>query len=148
MAVEDWIDEVAKKAGQVADGRGGWVRAYRLFEKEDFPEALIEFPCALTYTEDVVMAAPAGGPNIDIWRGVTEFHLAPGVKKSDFPYLLRFFARIRAVFTSDYNLGSRVEYCRLRVEGPSIEGPVVFEPNTESANQGLIAHWIVRERYN
>lgn len=146
MAVENWIDEIAKKAGQVADGKGGYVRSYLLFGKDEFPETLTIFPCALTYPEDVIMQTPDSGPNVDTWRGITEFHLVPGTKKSDFPYIVRFYARIRAVFAANRDLGGRVQYCKLAVEGPSIEGPVVFQPNTEAATQGLIVHWVVRER--
>jgi len=144
--LEQWIDDIAKKAAQVSDGRGGFVRSYMLFEKAEFPETLTVFPCALTYPEDVIMQTPDSGPNVDTWRGITEFHLVSGVKKSDFPYMLRFFNRIRAVFAVDRDLDGKVQYCKLNIEGPSIEGPVVFEPNTEVANQGLIVHWTVRER--
>jgi hypothetical protein len=144
--LDSWIDEIAKKAGQVADGRGGFVRSYPVFEKDEWPETLTVWPCALTYTEDVVVQQAAAGPNVDMWRGVIEFHLVAGVKKSDFPYILRFFSRIRAVFAVDTDLGGRVQYCKLSVEGTSIEGPVVFEPGTDHVNQGLLAHWIVRER--
>lgn len=146
MPVENWIDTLARKAGQVSDGRGGTVRAYLLFGKDEFPETLTVFPCAITYPEDVVMQTPDSGPNVDTWRGITEFHLVAGVKKSDFPYILRFYARIRAVFAVDRDLGGRVQYCKLNVEGPSIEGPVVFNPSSEITTQGLIVHWVVRER--
>jgi len=146
MAVENWIDEIAKKAGQVSDGRGGYVRSYMLFGKDEFPETFTVFPCAITYPEDVIMQTPDSGPNVDTWRGITEFHLVPGVKKSDFPYIVGFYARIRAVFAIDRTLNNKVQYCKLSIEGPSIEGPVVFEPGTEVANQGLIIHWVVRER--
>ncbi len=144
--LEQWIDDIAKKCAQISDGKGNQVRSYMLFEKDEFPETLSQFPCALTYPEDVIMATPDSGPNVDTWRGITEFHLVPGTKKSDFPYMLRFFSRIRAVFATNRDLGGKVQYCKLSIEGPSIEGPVVFEPNTEIANQGLIVHWTVRER--
>ncbi len=62
--------------------------------------------------------------------------------------MIRFFARIRAAFAVDRDLGGKVQYCKLTVEGPSIEGPVAFDPDTEITNQGLIAHWTVRERFS
>lgn len=144
--LEDWIDIIAKRFGQIPDGRGGLVRSYRLFEVAEVPEALTVWPCAITYTEDVNMQQPDGGPNVDMWRGITELHLVPGTKKSDIPYMLRFFNRVRVAFSADRTLGGRVQYCRLTVEGPSIEGPIMFDPNTEIANQGLLVHWVVRER--
>lgn len=146
--LEEWIDLVAKKVGQVGDGKGGFVRSYMLFEKNEFPESLTVFPCVLTYTEDVVMTCPDSGPNVDVWRGISEFHIVPGTKKSDFPTILGFFSRIRAVFATDRTLGGKVQFCKLSIEGPSIEGPIVFNPNTEVATQGLIAHWTVRERFS
>jgi hypothetical protein len=148
MSIESWIDEVARKAAQVENGLGGHVRAYALFEKDEFPEHLTVYPSAITYTDDVVMQCPDGGPNVDTWRGVTEFHLVAGTAKNHYPFILRFFTRIRAVFAVDRDLGGRVQYCKLSVEGPSIEGPVVFDPGSDNANLGLIAHWTVRERYS
>lgn len=146
--LENWIDEIAKMIGQVSDGRGGSIRSYRLFEKNEFPETISVFPSALTYPEDVVMASPDSGPNVDTWRGITELHIAPGTKKADFPYILGFFSRIRAAFAIDRTLGGRVQFCKLSIEGPSIEGPIIFNPNTEIATSGLKINWIVRERLN
>ncbi len=144
--VEDWIDEVAKRFAQIPDGKGGFVRSYRLIEVAEIPEALTVYPCAISYTDDVTMQTPDGGPNVDMWRGLTELHLVPGQKKSDIPYMIRFFGRVRSVFALDRTLGGKVQYCKLTVEGPSIEGPIVFDPNTEIANQGLLVHWVVRDR--
>lgn len=144
--LEDWIDAVAALAGNVQTGDGRYVTAYKMFGNPTIPEALTVFPCAITYTESVVMETPDSGPNVNTWLGVTEFHLAKGTKKSDYPYMLRFFHRIRAAWTADRTLGGRVQYIRLNIEGPSIEGPIVFNPNTEIVTQGLLVHWVVRER--
>ncbi len=144
--LENWIDDVAKKIGQVSDGKGGVVRSYLLFEKNEFPETLSVFPCALTYPEDVIMVCPDSGPNVDTWRGITELHIAAGTNKAVFPYILGFFSRIRAVFAEDRTLGGKVQYCKLSIEGPSIEGPLIFNPNTEIATSGLKINWTVRER--
>jgi hypothetical protein len=144
--LENWIDEVARIAGTVPNGRNGFIAAYKLFAEPKIPETLTVFPCAITYTESVVMQMPDSGPNVDTWLGVTEFHLAAGTKKTDLPSMHRFFHRIRVAWAADRTLGGRVQYCKLNVEGPSIEGPIVFNPNTEIATQGLLVHWVVRER--
>jgi hypothetical protein len=148
MPLEDWIDEVAKKAGQVSDGRGGFVRAYAVFGKDEWPANLTVFPAALTFTENVVVRNPESGPNVDSWIGIIEFHLVPGTSRKDYPYIMRFFNRIRAAFAADKTLGGLVQYCKLTEEGPSIEGPIVFDPDTGDANLGLVAHWVARERYS
>jgi len=54
MAVENWIDEIAKLF-EISDGRKGTVKSYRAYEKADFPEAITVYPCAITYTTGVKM---------------------------------------------------------------------------------------------
>lgn len=144
--LENWIDEITKLFGKLSNGSGGNVRSYKLFELAELPEAITVFPCAISYVEDVVMTMPDSGPNVDMWRGITELHIAPGMKKSDYPKILPYFNRVRGIFALDRTLGGKVQYCKLTVEGPSIEGPIIFSPDTEITNQGLMVHWVVRER--
>lgn len=148
MSVENWIDEVVKIAGSVSDGQGGQVRAYAVYEKSEFPDTLSDFPCAITYTKDAAMSYPDGGPNIDTWNGVTEFHLAQDVSKARYPAVMLYFARIRAAFAANRTLGDRVSYCRLSTTEPAIEGPVILQYGSEEPHLGLVAHWIVRERFS
>ena len=144
MAVENWIDAVAK-AFEIDDGRGGTVRSYRVFEKAEFPEALSDYPCAITYPVSVSSQYSLGGPCIDLWRGKTEFHITENVNKGNLPMLLRYIARIRYAAAANMKLGGLVEHFVLSTEGPSILGPVVLRYGGEEPHQGFIVHWVVKE---
>lgn len=145
MAVENWIDEIAKLAGEVPNGKGGKVKSYRVFAKADFPEGLTVFPCAITYTTQVITSYSQGGPCIDLWKGVTEFHLSEGTAKSEYPAVMRFFAHIRAAFAQHMTLGGKVAYCKLAEDEPSLQGPVVLQYGAEQPHHGIIARWVVKE---
>jgi hypothetical protein len=148
MAVEQWIDAIAKLWDAVSDGRGGNVTSYRAYERDNFPEALADFPCAITYVTEVENIYSTGGPLIDLWRGVTEFHLFPGVDKRDLPQLMRYFARIRNAASGSITLGGLVSHFLLRVSnsgGPSIVGPVVLQYGSEQPHHGLLVYWEVKE---
>jgi hypothetical protein len=144
MAVENWIDEIAKLAA-VDDGRGGKVHSYRVFERAEFPESLSVFPCALTYTVSVQSIYSDSGPCIDMWRGHTEYHLTPTIDKSQYPFIMRFFARIRNAFALHRKLGGKVEYCTLLTEEPGIVGPVILTYGSEEPHLGIIVKWLVKE---
>jgi hypothetical protein len=145
MAVENWIDEIADLAGTVDDGKGKKVRSYRVFKKAEFPEALNVFPCALTYTTEVRPAYSMGGPCTDLWYGITEFHLVPDEAKKNYPFIMRFFARIKAAFALHMTLGGRVAYVQLRTDEAGLQGPLVLQYGTENPHLGIIARWIVKE---
>lgn len=145
MAVEQWIDEICKIAGSVPNGKGGKVLSYSVFEKSNFPEGLSKFPCAITYTTQVVSTYSISGPCVDMWKGVTEFHLSAGTAKTDFPDIMRYFARIRAAFAGRVTLGGKVAYCLLSTEEPSLQGPVVLTYGTEQPHYGIVARWVVKE---
>ena len=53
MAVTDWIDKIAKVWSKIEDGKGSSMRSYRSFEKAEFPDALSQFPCVLTYVTNL-----------------------------------------------------------------------------------------------
>lgn len=144
MAVTDWIDEITR-LWEVSDGKGGQVRSFRVFEKEEFPEALSTFPCAITYTEGV-RDRYGQGVSVDLWRGVTEFHLTPDLNRRAFPNLMRFFARIRDAAAGNVTLNGKVSWFALRTEGgDSIEGPVKLQYGTENVHYGLVVRWEVKE---
>jgi len=148
MAVETWIDDITRLWDQVSDGRGGSVRSYRVYEKDDFPEALSDFPCALTYSTEVENVYSLGGPLVDLWQGVTEFHLFPNVDKRNFPAIMKFFARIRNAASGSMTLGGKVAHFLLRNAnsgGASIQGPVVLQYGGEEPHHGLLVFWEVNE---
>lgn len=142
--IEKWIDALVDVAGGVETGtKSRKMRAYYLFKKTEFPEALTEFPCALVYPERLDTQYSDGAPCIEIWTGKVEFHLTPDTQKGAYPDVMRYFARIRNAFAAHRTLGGRVSYCVL--DSPlSIEGPVVLQYGTENPHMGLIAHWVVK----
>ena len=46
MAVENWIDEIVALAGTISDGKQH-VRSYSVFARDEFPESITEYPCAM-----------------------------------------------------------------------------------------------------
>lgn len=148
MAIETWIDDITRLWDQVSDGHGGSVRSYRVYEKDEFPEALADYPCALTYTTEVESVYSLGGPLIDLWKGVTEFHLFPNVDKRNFPAVMKYFARIRNAAAGSMTLGGSVSHFLLRNTesgGASIQGPVVLQYGNEEPHHGLLVYWECKE---
>lgn len=145
MAVEDWIDEVCKLAGEVSNGKGGTVKSYSVFKKDNFPEALTVFPCAISYTTQVISEYSDSGPCIDLWKGHTEFHLVPNTNKQNYPEIMRYFARIRNAFALHRKLGGKVSFIQLSIDEASLQGPVTMQYGTENPHLGILASWIVKE---
>lgn len=144
MDVVNWIDGVSK-VFEISDGRGGTVRSFRLYERNDFPESLSTFPSALSYVTDMEINYSTGGPVIELWRGVTEFHIVPSVAKIHYPYVLAFYRRIITAATANMTLGGTVNYFLLRGGGEtSIQGPVVLQYGSEEPHLGLIVNWVVK----
>ncbi len=145
MAVENWIDEICK-LWEVDDGKGGKVKSYRVYEKAEFPAALSVYPCAITYTVDVIDHYSAGA-SYDLWNGKSEFHFQ-GIDKSRYPAMMLFFARIRDAAAGSLSLGGKVAHFKLRTPdegGPSIQGPVMLQYGSEDPHDGLVIYWRVKE---
>ncbi|NSW52206.1 MAG: hypothetical protein HPY85_06855 [Anaerolineae bacterium] len=145
MAVEQWIDEIARLCGEIEGHDGKKVKSYSLFEKREIPETLTVFPCAIHYVENVQLSYSVGGPNIELWYGVSEFHLFGDNKRSNVPDALRMYARIRNAFASHLRLNGKVAYCLLRPNQENILGPVEMKYGTENPHMGLVARWVVKE---
>lgn len=145
MAVENWIDAISA-LWEIEDGAGGTVKSYRVFEKSEFPETITVWPCAITYTRGVKSNYSLGGPCIDHWQGVTEFHLYDNVDRSHMPEMMRWFARIRNAAAGSITLGGLVAHFML---DPSVEnnilGPVVMQFGSENPHHGLVVSWTVKE---
>lgn len=144
MAVENWIDEIARLF-EISDGKGGTIRSYRVYEKSDFPEAINTYPCALTFTTEIE-CHDGSGAQYDLWQGITEFHLYDGVDKSKYPYIMLFFDRICKAAVGNVTLTGKVSYFKLRSDnGPSIVGPATLQYGSENPHLGLVVYWIVKE---
>ena len=145
MAVESWIDELCA-VWEVSDGERGTVRSYRVYSKAEFPAAITVFPCAITYIESVEATYSAGGPCINYWLGVTEFHLFPNTDKGNYPAIMLYYARIIAAAAARLTLGGLVSHFILRSGGePGIVGPVVLQYGGEDPHHGLVVNWRVKE---
>jgi hypothetical protein len=145
MAVESWIDEIAK-LWEISDGKGGTVKSFRVYDKNEFPSKIATFPSAITYTLDVENSCSQGGPCIDYWTGVTEFHLFPNTDPGNIPAIMLFFARIRNAAAANITLSSKVAWFLLAANpGPSIKGPLGLAFGGEESHYGLLVYWRVKE---
>jgi hypothetical protein len=142
--IEDWIDTLTK-VWEVDDGKGGLVTAYRLFERDEFPENVpLDRPTALTFVDDVDLEYSQGGPKIAFYKGTVEFNLTPDLDKSRIPYVLRFVGRIMKAAAANMTLGGRVSYMILDPNG-SIDMGILKYGNAGQEHLGLVAKWIVKE---
>jgi hypothetical protein len=147
VSIESWIDHLVARWGTIEQvgARGALLHAYRVFEVAEFPEALGVFPCAITYPVHLRPVYSAGGPCIDLWRGVTEFHLFPSASKSNLPALTLYFARIRAAAAGSITLGGRVAHFLIRTDVDGLLGPVELKYGTEEPHWGILCNWEVKE---
>lgn len=144
MAVQNWIDKIAAVWAAIEDGKGGNVRAYKSFEAAEFPEALSVFPCVISYvTGTPSIQYSAGGPQIAVWRGVSEFHLVPNVSKSNYPYVIKFYDKIIRAAAANYQLGGVVHHFAL--VNPDAIKPVVLVYGSEEPHLGILVNWEVKE---
>lgn len=144
MALESWIDKIAELMA-VSDGRNGTVLSYRCYDKAQMPEALSQFPCAITYVTGARLATgmSTGGPLKMLYRGVTEFHLTANTDKSQLPYCMLFFGRIRNAVASHLQLSGLVDDFRLQSDN-SIVGPATLQYGAEDPHFGLVVNWEVK----
>lgn len=145
MAIEAWIDAISRLF-EISDGRGGTVKSYRVYEKDEFPGSLNQFPCAITY---VVTWRPASGLGVGtpmkvLYGGVTEFHLTDGVDKSKIPSLLLYYARIRNAVTANLQLGGLVDDFRFATDRTAIQGPAELQYGNEAKHLGFVVNWEVK----
>lgn len=145
MSVENWIDVIAK-LWEFSDGQGGTVLSYRCYERDEFPEALAKFPCALTYITgwNLVTGISFGGPLKVLYRGVTELHLTDNVSKARLPWMMLFYARIRNALAAHLQLGGLVDDFRFATDRIPIEGPVKLKYGSENEHMGLLINWEVK----
>jgi len=145
MAVQDWIDEIAKLAGEVSDGQGKTVRSFAVYERNEMPSAILEAPSAITFVTGTHVEISQGGCR-EFTYGITEFHLEMSADRALIPAIMLFIPRIRNAFGAHMKLGGKVAYMLLDPDAkPNVEGPVIFARETEAPRWGVIAHWVVKE---
>ena len=140
--IEAWIDALCA-VWELDDGQGGQVRSYRLFERGEMPDAMSDFPCAISYPLSARMVYGNGASYI-IWRGRTELHLAPNILRSNYPEALRYFARILSAAAANATLGGKVSMFQLDQDGESVTGPVALSYGEQGEHMGLVINWIVK----
>jgi hypothetical protein len=140
--VTQWIDVLAG-VWDINDGRGGTLRSYRLYERDEFPNALVMFPCAITIPQGLRVEYSAGGPALEWWTGITEFHLSSNVDKNGLPYVLSFVRKIQAAAAGNMSLGGRVEHFLLSQEGDAIR-LATLQYGGEDPHLGLVVSWMVK----
>lgn len=148
MAIELWLDEICKLAGTVESNTRGNVRSYWAFKKNEFPEAMSEFPCAITYAQGMrLIGGSDSGPTICLWRGVTEFHITQSTGKQFAPELLPYFGRILSAFLSKRTLGSLVaEFSLIKDDaGEAITAGMLDYGTDGVKHMGLAVYWRVKE---
>jgi hypothetical protein len=147
--IENWIDTLAK-VWELDDGRGNLVWSPRIFEKDEFPDALpeIDRPIALSFLTSTSTQYSAGGPCINLYTGFTEFHFPGGLKQNLRGYVMKFIGKIELAAAAKARLGGIVEHFLL-VPGeggnPSIQGPIPLQYGEEAEHWGLVVHWEVKE---
>lgn len=141
---ELWIDALAK-IWEFSDGALGAVHSYRVFERNEVPAAITDFPSALSFPIDLQAEYSTGGPTILIWQGTTEFHLCGDLKPSNLAYILPFYGRILGAAAGNMTLGGTVKYFQL-VNGPGAIQLVRFsDPATGASHHGLKAAWTIKQ---
>lgn len=145
--IEDWIDDLTK-VWEVEDGRGGTVKAYRLFERDEMPESVpLDQLTALTFFDSVDFEYSTGGPRLAFWRGTVEFNLAPDLDKRRIPFVLRFVGKILRAAAKNMTLGGKVNYMILD-PATTIEMGVLRYGNAGVEHLGLVVKWVVKETLN
>lgn len=146
MAIEDWIDDVVDVYGGVAGHQGRAVRAFYVYRKAEFPDAIAVFPCALTFTDAMLPTYSAGGPLVDLWTGLTEFHLFPDLSRAHYPDIMLYFARIRNAMAAHMQLGGKVAHFLPRSDvAYPVRGPVRLQYGDEAPHLGIVVQWQVKE---
>jgi hypothetical protein len=147
--IELWIDAL-NAVWAFEYGRGQVVRTPSCVTKNDFPESLPDLadlgPIALSWPLTVQPTYGAGSssiPTILIWRGETELHLTPDIKKSNLAFLLPFFGRILSAAKVNMSLGGLVEYFMLEdAENLQLS---VLRYGGETPHHGIVIRWVVKQ---
>jgi hypothetical protein len=143
--ITDWIDTLCD-AWAFDAGNGKTVRSFRLIGEPKLPAAISpadQFPCALT----IPYGMQTGTDGIDIYNGVTEFHVTPNKDFSHIPAMMKWFGLIKdAWLAAGLTLGGKVEYFIIEPGDNAIVGPVELQYGNESPHWGFVVKWIVKER--
>ncbi len=149
MAVEDWIDSVVDMWAGVAGHQGKTLHAYLVYRRAEIPDTPADFPFVLTFTQGLQPNYSAGGPQINAWVGVSEFHLFPDLSRAHDPEIMLYYQRVVAAMASHLTLGGKVSHFLPRADvAQPIRAPVRLEYGEEPPHLGLVVQWEVKEIVN
>jgi hypothetical protein len=144
MALTDWIDTLCQAWAFDAENQKT-VISYRLVGEPKLPVALSpadQFPCALT----IPYGMQTDTTGVDIYHGVTEFHVTPNKDFSHIPAMMKWFRLIKTAWlAAGLTLGGKVEYFIIDPAENSILGPIELQYGNESPHWGFTVRWIVKE---
>jgi hypothetical protein len=146
MAVEKWIDKIALLAGRVQAPDGKRVRSFYVYKDKKFPDAVIDFPSAYTFTTEMQESKYSlSGPIHDIYVGKTEFHVYSDDSNSHYSDVQLYFGRIRAIFAGSMTLGGTVKQFLLFANSATIQ-PIKGSLGTEAPHWIVVANWKVIDK--
>jgi hypothetical protein len=145
MAIENWIDTFCERFA-VAAGSRGTVRSYVYYKRAELPGKPDQYPCAITLPERVKILHSAGGPNVDLWIGRTEFHLWPDVGFDKLPDVCLYQTRIAAAMDGAITLGGLVANVDYDPQRPDLLIPAQLRWAEEDPwHWGAVVYWQVKE---
>lgn len=141
MALTDWIDTLCDKWAFDA-GNGKTVLSFRLVNEPLLPASIDpsdQFPCAMTIPEGL---AETGLDGVDIFKGITQFHVAPNLEMSHIPSMMRWYKLIKdAALAGGITLGGTVEHFFIE----NVNGPLALQYGNESPHWGFTVDWQVKK---
>jgi len=145
-AVETWIDYLCK-VFNIADGRGGEVHSFVVFEKNELPAVITPdmVPCAVSYVTGVQPDYSTGGPTIFYSNGQTEFHLTTDVKPANISYIMPFFGRIIAAAAQNMKLSNKVELFHFVDATDALAFVIYKDAAGKDDHQGILVKWKVKQ---
>lgn len=145
MALTDWIDTLCD-VWRFDAGNGKTVLSFRLINQPLLPSSIDpsdQFPCAIT----IPYAMQTDTQGIDIYKGITQFHIAPNLDMAHIPAMMRWYKLIKdAALAPGLTLGGRVVHFIISPEEDAISGPKALQYGNESPHWGFTVEWIVKEQ--
>jgi hypothetical protein len=142
--IENWLDAVCKVFGTIPNGKGGQVKAYRVFEQGEIPSALTEYPCAVTYVPEAEPEYTSGAITALVWSGETELHITAADDPALLSDVMKYFSRVLAVVTANRTLGGKVQFFLLP-EGQKSIRMSKLQYGSGPFHYGLVVMWEVKE---
>jgi hypothetical protein len=146
MALENWIDTLCD--AWVFDAENlKTVKSFRLISGTTMPAAITpanDYPCAVT----IPFGMQTGVDGVDIYKGITQFYVAPNKDMNHIPAMMKWFRLIKdAWLNAGLTLGGTVEYFIIAPDENAVSGPISLQYSEGSSPcWGFTVEWIVKER--